>query len=153
LFNDWLKTQVDKTVSVSFPKKPERDRSTGQIVIDSENGIFIVQPMKLPEKITVPADSVGSSKFLSGVVNGSLKSIKGKTLSETDLTVGNIFAKEAKFEGVFPGGDVNGIGYKEVFIVNHVLYNFDYWVLGEETEESIAEKNRFFNSIDILVKE
>ena len=152
--NDWFKTQIDKTVSVQFPLKADKDKSSGQEVFISSTdaGIFTATSMKLPEKFKVPEDATEMSKLLNGVMDGTMKSIRGTITSKKDGLIGVIPVKEAKFTGTFPGTDTEGIGYKRILITGRVLYAFEYWPLVEENEDTETERNTFFDSIEIAAK-
>lgn len=155
--DDWVSARIDKIVSVSFPVKPEKEKSAGSIVLtsDNEHCVFMVTAAELlPEGI--PLENITDEqedKFLNGVLNGSLKAFEGKEDAERKrFTINNIRGIEMSYTGNFPTTEIKMKSYKRVFRIDRTVYAFDCWIIESENEGALSDKEKFFNSVTATLK-
>lgn len=155
--DQWVPTRVDKVVSVRFPGKPDKEKSARSIVFtsDNDNCVFMVTAAELiPASVEVKdVSQEQEDKFLTGVLNGSLRAYEGKEDGERkDFTINNVQGKEMSYIANFPTTDIKMKSYKRVFRIGRTVYALDCWIIESETEEALADKDKFFNSVTAISK-
>jgi hypothetical protein len=148
---EWVTNTIDKKVSVEMPRKADKEKSGAAVIFvgDNDGCAFIVTVSPLPGKVQVPAEEEKASKFLDGILDGSLKDNKPKDLEKGDFTIGNVKGKSASFRGNFPGTEIEGKATRRVICVLGTVYIFDFWLADEEYAAAKSDEEKFFSSIKI----
>jgi len=145
----WVKTRISSNVSVAFPAKAayQWNKKEQLYTYATAEVSLSVLVKKLPDQLKgTPADQ---RTLLEGAIHGFLQNAGTTLISNKEIVLGTVTAKEIQYQVKHPMLDSYSTGYTRYFVVDRLLYAVQCFFLAPEHQESRQLKDQFFNSISI----
>ena len=137
--------------SIKFPIVPERIDNFQETIFtatDSE-GVYIVSLRKMPGS----ANNLSKEElpeFYKGVSEGAINATNGKLINKKDININGCKGIEINYVSN-SNPQLPSARFKQIIFVNEYLISCDFWAFDEQKEQTKETKEKFFNSLSIII--
>lgn len=156
LYSQWIEKNIGSNLVFQFPSPPECEIVNGKYICicKTESCYFtVVEADGLPAQYYPYVMSQSNddkkyyiNKFLDGIIESTLLTVKSKAISNTPQYLKGNIGREISFYAKNPVTKNEGLRYMRVYYVPNSAYIINCLMLNQ-SQKSISEKNKFFNSI------
>ncbi len=151
---EWSKIKLNDFSSISFPKAPKKVASDEGIKrinysLSFDHETYYVMLVNLGSKKITTSEL---PKFYQGIMKGTLKSSKGKMISQKEFNINGLLGYEMVYESN-SNPQLPNLRHKRLLITNNTLISYEFWTYKENEKLTLDNKTKFFNSIVLTNKE
>lgn len=147
--NEWVRVQVDSTISVQFPAQPAQQIVNGVLIhaVRTPEAVFMAMIMdQTPQPGQKPLTDTHS--FYLGFMDSMIRNAKATLTDSTAFIVGNYKGMDFSYTTVLADGNKITRRNRAVFI-NNKIYSLAYTPSVQPTPTSQAAEKQFLESIQV----
>ncbi len=146
---EWTKITLNDFSSIEFPLVPDKQEINGDTYFSATDSLG----MYLVVIKNISAHNIKSSQlkqYYKGVMSGALDSANGELLKQNPFQLNTLIGEEMVYIAN-SNPQLPDLRHKRILINNNNLISYEFWTYDNLKQQAAANKERFFNSINIVV--
>lgn len=146
------KTDIVKIATIDFPSKPNVIDTLGRKIYSyaNENASFLVIVSNYKENDIYELKDGDLSRFYDGVVEGMLKTTKGKLINKKTINIDGLNGIEIEFSSI-TNPILQDLRFTQILYSDKGVFIINYWANSEKRILTPDERNKFFNSFQFTI--
>ena len=146
----WSETKLNDFSSIKFPNTPEKSVQDTDIyyTTSDDNGVYLVMIRNFGNRKISESEF---SQLYGGFMKGAVESVNGELIRQNEFTTNGIKGSEIVYLAN-SNPQLPNLRHKRIFIANNNLISCEFWTNEDIEELALSNKEKFFNSISVSIK-